>query len=198
MHSHAAHAHQHATRGLIGPGDRSFSAHPLCICFRLNSLCPSQGLHCHLCLILCDSNSKSVCLARSSIPVVTAVLAIAIEKKVPTRFEGLGLLVLVSGVMLAVWEGAAGSPRGIMLCIAGRVRDPRSTPWRHKMSCRVSSMPIRQRRPISRTYTIHYTHTHSQYGNRMSMMTSVWEHQNSAVRWLVMQNLLGIWQVLVM
>jgi drug/metabolite transporter (DMT)-like permease len=51
--------------------------------------------------------------------VVTAVLAVAIEKKVPTRTESFALLVLVSGVMVAVWEGAAGSLTGILICVAG-------------------------------------------------------------------------------
>ncbi|CAL8467409.1 g6947 [Coccomyxa elongata] len=58
---------------------------------------------------------------RSAIPVVTALLAISIEKKVPSKFEGFSLLVLTSGVMVAVWEGAAGSPKGIIICIAGMV-----------------------------------------------------------------------------
>ena len=56
---------------------------------------------------------------RSAIPVITAVLAVAIERKVPTQAEGAGRLVLTSGVMLAVYEGAGGTPRGIMICIAG-------------------------------------------------------------------------------
>ncbi len=60
-------------------------------------------------------------MPRSAIPVVTALLAVAIEKKVPTRTEGVALMVLVSGVMVAVWEGAAGSLRGILVCIAGEL-----------------------------------------------------------------------------
>ena len=56
---------------------------------------------------------------RSAIPVITAVLAILIEGKVPSQAEGVGLLVLSSGVMLAVCEGAGGTPRGIMICITG-------------------------------------------------------------------------------
>ncbi len=56
---------------------------------------------------------------RSAIPVITAVLAVVIEQKVPTQAESMGLLVLTSGVMLAVYEGAGGTPRGIMICIAG-------------------------------------------------------------------------------
>ena len=58
---------------------------------------------------------------RSAIPVITAALAVAIEQKVPTQAESMGLLVLTSGVMLAVYEGSGGSPHGIMICIAGGV-----------------------------------------------------------------------------
>ncbi len=56
---------------------------------------------------------------RSSLPVVTAVLAIFIDNRYPTRNEFISLTVLCAGVMLAVWEGTvAGSPSGILLCIA--------------------------------------------------------------------------------
>ena len=56
---------------------------------------------------------------RSSLPVVTAVLAIYIDNRYPTRNEFISLTVLCAGVMLAVWEGTvAGSPSGILLCIA--------------------------------------------------------------------------------
>ena len=66
-----------------------------------------------------DSIVSIVIACRSAIPVITAVLAVVIEQKVPTRAESMGLLVLTSGVMLAVYEGAGGTPRGIMICIAG-------------------------------------------------------------------------------
>ncbi len=56
---------------------------------------------------------------RSAIPVITAVLAVVIEQKTPTKAESMGLLVLTSGVMLAVYEGSGGTSRGIMICIAG-------------------------------------------------------------------------------
>ncbi|KAK9832050.1 hypothetical protein WJX81_002190 [Elliptochloris bilobata] len=56
---------------------------------------------------------------RSSLPVVTAVLAVFIDNRYPSRSEFVSLTVLSAGVMLAVWEGTvAGSPSGIMLCIA--------------------------------------------------------------------------------
>ncbi len=50
---------------------------------------------------------------------ITAVLAVVIEQKTPTKAESMGLLVLTSGVMLAVYEGSGGTSRGIMICIAG-------------------------------------------------------------------------------
>jgi drug/metabolite transporter (DMT)-like permease len=50
---------------------------------------------------------------------MTTVMAVFIEKKAPTRFEGCSLLVLTLGVMLAVWQGTGGSMRSILLCIAG-------------------------------------------------------------------------------
>lgn len=49
---------------------------------------------------------------RSSIPVVTALLAVAVENKVPSNFEAAALGILVSGVMVTVWEGASGSIKG--------------------------------------------------------------------------------------
>ncbi|KAK9814428.1 hypothetical protein WJX72_005780 [[Myrmecia] bisecta] len=56
---------------------------------------------------------------RSAIPVLCALLAIPIEKKVPSRPEGMALVVLTAGVMISVWEGTVvGRPEGIALCIA--------------------------------------------------------------------------------
>ena len=49
----------------------------------------------------------------------TAVLAVAVENRVPTRAEFTALLVLTSGVMIAVWEGAKGSLRGICFASLG-------------------------------------------------------------------------------
>ena len=57
---------------------------------------------------------------------MTALLAIVVEGKVPSRFEAAALAVLCAGVMLTVWEGLAGSAAGILLCLAGTVRP--STP----------------------------------------------------------------------
>ena len=58
-------------------------------------------------------------LCRSGIPVATAVLAVAVENRVPTRAEFTSLLVLTAGVMIAVWEGAKGSMRGICFASLG-------------------------------------------------------------------------------
>lgn len=59
---------------------------------------------------------------RSAIPVCTAILAIFIERKVPSREEAVGLVVLTAGVMVAVWEGTvSGSVTGLVLCCTGTV-----------------------------------------------------------------------------
>ena len=59
-------------------------------------------------------------LCRASIPVFTCLLAIGIEKKIPSQGEAVSLVVLTSGVMLAVWEGTvAGTTQAILLCLAG-------------------------------------------------------------------------------
>jgi hypothetical protein len=58
---------------------------------------------------------------RASIPIVTAVGAIFIESKSPTRQEFLSLIILASGVGVAVWEGSdsKSSFDGILLCLIG-------------------------------------------------------------------------------
>ena len=59
---------------------------------------------------------------RSSIPVVTCLLAIPVERRRPTRHEALALGVLTAGVMLAVWQGrVAGAPHAILLCLPSTV-----------------------------------------------------------------------------
>lgn len=60
---------------------------------------------------------------RASIPVVAAVGSVFIEKKTPTRREFVSLLIIVSGVGIAVWEGSASeaSVVGIILCILGEL-----------------------------------------------------------------------------
>ncbi|CAK0783113.1 hypothetical protein CVIRNUC_006308 [Coccomyxa viridis] len=58
-------------------------------------------------------------IIRSGIPIVTAILGIAIEHTVPTGFEVLSLIILTLGVVLAIWEGSlAGSPSGIGIALA--------------------------------------------------------------------------------
>ncbi|GIL72975.1 hypothetical protein Vretimale_4622 [Volvox reticuliferus] len=58
---------------------------------------------------------------RASIPVFTALGAIMIENRPPSRQEFLSLLVLVGGVSIAVYEGSATktSFTGVVLCIIG-------------------------------------------------------------------------------
>ncbi len=76
-------------------------------------------LHASFELLTC--HQVSLCY-RSAIPVCTAVLAVFIEKKVPTGEEATGLIVLTLGVMVAVWEGSvSGSVTGLVLCCAGTV-----------------------------------------------------------------------------
>lgn len=59
---------------------------------------------------------------RSAIPVVTCILAILVERKIPTQQEVTALVVLTVGVMIAVWQGTiAGKPHAILFCIMGTV-----------------------------------------------------------------------------
>ena len=59
---------------------------------------------------------------RSAIPVVTCILSIVIEKKMPSREEFTSLLILTIGVMIAVWQGAVtGKPYAIFFAILGTV-----------------------------------------------------------------------------
>ncbi|KAI7840393.1 hypothetical protein COHA_005894 [Chlorella ohadii] len=61
-------------------------------------------------------------IIRSSIPVVTCLLAIPVERQRPTLRNAFALLVLTAGVMLAVWQGrVAGAPHAILLCLASTV-----------------------------------------------------------------------------
>mmetsp|Transcript_15672 Transcript_15672/g.44765 ORF Transcript_15672/g.44765 Transcript_15672/m.44765 type:complete len:340 (+) Transcript_15672:195-1214(+) len=59
---------------------------------------------------------------RSSIPVVTCLLAIVVEGKVPGEREGWSLVMLTVGVMIAVWQGTvAGKPHAIIFCVVGTI-----------------------------------------------------------------------------
>ena len=56
-------------------------------------------------------------------PVVTAAVAVFVERKVPSKTEATALLLLVSGVIISVFEGqASGSSYGITLSITGELR----------------------------------------------------------------------------
>lgn len=62
---------------------------------------------------------KHVC--RASLPVVTAAVAVLVEKKVPSREECGALILLTMGVTVTVFEGkATGSGAGLFLCVAGQ------------------------------------------------------------------------------
>lgn len=59
---------------------------------------------------------------RSSIPVVTCILAVVVEGQYPTQQELTALIVLTVGVMIAVWQGTiGGKPYAIFFCIAGTI-----------------------------------------------------------------------------
>ena len=59
-------------------------------------------------------------IIRSGIPVFTAALGVVVEKKMPTRVEMVGILVLTAGVVTCLYEGSSvdGSLKGILLCLA--------------------------------------------------------------------------------
>ncbi|MEW5301979.1 MAG: hypothetical protein WDW38_008612 [Sanguina aurantia] len=60
---------------------------------------------------------------RASIPVVTAVGAVFIEHKTPSRREFMSLLLLTGGVAVAVWEGSSSkhSANGIVMCLLATI-----------------------------------------------------------------------------
>ena len=58
---------------------------------------------------------------RASLPVVTAIVAVLVERKIPSRSECWALILLTMGVGTTVYEGKAmGSGFGLMLCCVGR------------------------------------------------------------------------------
>ena len=67
-------------------------------------------------------DTSYIYLCRACIPVVAAIGSVVIEKKTPTRNEFIGLFVIVSGVVIAVYEGSdsKASIMGIALCILGK------------------------------------------------------------------------------
>ncbi|WPT11446.1 Putative sugar phosphate/phosphate translocator [Picochlorum sp. SENEW3] len=61
-------------------------------------------------------------IIRSSIPVVTSLITVALEGRIPGRSEAFALIILTIGVMLAVWEGSlSGNPFAIMICMMGTI-----------------------------------------------------------------------------
>jgi len=68
------------------------------------------------------ADPDSCLLSRSSIPVITCILAIVVEGKIPTEKEATALVILTVGVMIAVWQGTvAGKPHAILFCVVGTV-----------------------------------------------------------------------------
>ncbi|GAB4815501.1 hypothetical protein N2152v2_002547 [Parachlorella kessleri] len=61
-------------------------------------------------------------IIRSFIPVVTALLCAALDRRLPDRLEMLSLLILTTGVAISMWEGTVqGKPLGMVLCMIGAV-----------------------------------------------------------------------------
>lgn len=59
---------------------------------------------------------------RASLPVVTAAVAVLVEKKIPSRSECMALILLTMGVCTTLYEGKAlGSGAGLVLCCAGEL-----------------------------------------------------------------------------
>lgn len=60
---------------------------------------------------------------RSTIPVITCLTSVLVESRVPSRQEIGSLAMLVSGVCVAVYEGAGknNASYGVLLCLAGTV-----------------------------------------------------------------------------
>ena len=60
---------------------------------------------------------------------VTALVAVFVEGKIPSRHESVALLFLTGGVCLTIFEGnALGNLTGLALAIAGGSCDPASKP----------------------------------------------------------------------
>ena len=59
-------------------------------------------------------------IIRSGIPVFTAGLGVVVEKKMPTRTEFFGIVILTAGVVTCLYEGSSvkGSLQGILMCLA--------------------------------------------------------------------------------
>ena len=70
---------------------------------------------------------------RAAMPVVTAAVAVFVERKIPSKTEATALLLLVSGVIISVFEGqASGSSYGITLSITGKPHIPCDDPCGYK------------------------------------------------------------------
>ena len=81
---------------------------------------------------ICPCSYNEIC-CRASLPVVTAAVAVLVEKKVPSREECGALILLTMGVTVTVFEGkATGSGAGLFLCVAGESCSPPSLSTRHR------------------------------------------------------------------
>ena len=79
-----------------------------------------------LALSIALGNASLVCVSlsltqiiRAMLPIFSCTLSIAVERKLPSKREACSLVILATGVSIAVWQGAlTGSPLGIAMCIA--------------------------------------------------------------------------------
>ena len=70
-------------------------------------------------------------MCRASLPVVTALVAVFVESKTPSRNEALSLLLLTGGVCITIFEGnAMGNLSGLSLAFAGMQQ-----PWMYAFFC---------------------------------------------------------------
>jgi len=56
---------------------------------------------------------------KATLPIFACALSAFVERKLPSRIEAFSLIILASGVSIAVWQGPiTGSPLGISMCLA--------------------------------------------------------------------------------
>lgn len=68
-----------------------------------------------------QNTAAKMLTCRASLPVVTAIVAVFVESKKPSRNEALALMCLTGGVCITIFEGKAmGNLSGLALAIAGR------------------------------------------------------------------------------
>ena len=110
---------------------RALSGSSLSVALRALRRAHHQGIACigvFLALNISLNNASLVGMSlvlnqvvRSGIPVVTAVLAVFVERKVPTLPRAVGLVPICLGVVISIYEGSKmeGTFFALVLCVAG-------------------------------------------------------------------------------